>query len=65
MFYTKEEKANFKLENESQLNVHHFLMDIYIYKVTNRKPCVNIISENNIGPLKTEQSSSISLPIAD
>ena len=46
MFYAKEEKANFKLEN-----VRHFLTDIYIYiyKTRNRKPYVNIISENNIG----------------
>ena len=35
MFYAKEEKANFKLENQSHPNVRHFLTD---YKVTNRKP---------------------------
>ena len=46
MFNAKEEKANFKLENESQLNVRHFLTDIF--KVTNRLPYVKIISENNI-----------------
>ena len=62
MFDTKEEKANFKLENKSHPRVRHFLTDIqlnnnnnnyiivYIYKVTKRKPYVNIISENNIGP---------------
>ena len=51
MFYAKEEKANFKLENESQPNVRHFLTDI-INKVTNRKPYVNIFSENNIGSIR-------------
>ena len=49
MFYAKEEKANFKLENESQPNVRHFLTD-GMYKVTNRKPYVNVISENSVAP---------------
>ena len=31
IFYAKEEKANFKLENESQPNVRHFLTDLYIH----------------------------------
>ena len=31
LFYAKEEKANFKLENESYTNVRHILTDIYIY----------------------------------
>ena len=48
MFDAKEEKANFRLENESYPSIRYFLTDIYIYKVTNRKPYVNIISENNI-----------------
>ena len=30
MFYAKEEKANFKLENKNQPNVCHFLTDMYI-----------------------------------
>ena len=42
MFDAKEEKANFKVENESQPSIHHFGDR---YKVTNRKPYFNIISE--------------------
>ena len=49
MFDTKEEKANFKLENESQPSIHHF-GDRY-----NRKPYVNIIPESK-GHFKSKYS---------
>ena len=63
MFYANEEKAHFKLENESYSNVCNFLTDlyVYIYKTTNRKPYVNIISENNIGAPAAPQKQIIVL----
>ena len=54
MFYPKQEKARKRKLPEHPPFFNRYI-NVYIYKTTNRKPYVNIISENNIGALAASQ----------
>ena len=59
MFYPKEEKTRKQKLSEHPPFFKRYI-DVYIYKTTNRKPYVNIISENNIGALAAPQLETTS-----